>query len=240
MKKWYTAAVVFFALLLTFSGFNNRACAQLNSVDAYGGMHKFLNSYYPNPAPPMGWSTGLRYNADFSWEWAAIFAAGINNSTFNLSDSRDSAGGFLSSQVKNKYADFTVGLEWQWMTEMRTRLGGGRVSMRGSKNIIMANFKSYLMGGLNYQVLLNSPSSYSSKGVMNWFGGIGFEWYRLGKNAHHGNNAFVPFTEFVYYSNISKPYAIDIREQQILLNAFNIRFGVKYTFGFPEKKFAWK
>lgn len=157
-----------------------------------------------------------------------------------MATTRSISNALVPQAVTNTYADFTLGLEWQWMTEVRTRLGGGKVSMRGSKDIIMANFKSYLLGGLNYKMLVKSANDKSSKNVMNWTAGIGFEWFRIGKNAHHGNNAFVPFTEFIYCSNLSsQPYAEDLT-QKIMLKSFLIRFGVKYTFGFPEKKFAWK
>ncbi|MBC7863350.1 MAG: hypothetical protein IAF38_10270, partial [Bacteroidia bacterium] len=231
MLKPYKTLLLLSAIFL--SGIFSNLKAQLNSVDGYFGINNFLNNYYP-AKQPMGWNAGARYNIDLSWEFGLILGGGINNSTFNLATTRDLAGAAVPVALKHTYADITLGLEWQWMTEIRTRMQGGPTKARGSKEIMFANFKSYLVGGIDYKFAMNTPSTYSNKNVMNWFAGIGFEWYRFGKNAHHGSNAIVPFTEVVYYKNISKPYATDITEKAISLNAYYIRFGVKYTFGFSQ------
>jgi hypothetical protein len=229
-----------FLACILFSGICLTGKSQLNSVDAYGGPHKILNPAYPTPAQALGWTYGARYNLDFSWEWAALFSAGIDKTSYAIATGKDVTNNNLTVLSKNTYVDFGVGIEWQWMTEIRTRMGGGKTSCRGSKAIIMAPFKSYFMGGLNYKMLIKSSDTYAGKSVLNWYAGMGFEWCRLGANASHGNNAFVPFTEFIYNSNMTNnPYSIDGLGNKISLTSVYVRFGVKYTFGFPEKKFAW-
>mgnify|MGYP003328372251 CR=1 FL=1 len=164
IKQFLVCAFAFICL--------SKSSAQLNSIDGYFGPHKFLNTYAADPKQPTGWTYGLRYNLDFSWEWAAMFSAGLDNSTINMATGRDILGKAVYTPVKSSYLDFGLGLEWQWMTEIRTRMGGGKVSMRGSKDIIMANFKSYLLGGLNYKMKMSSNSDYSAKSILNYYAGI--------------------------------------------------------------------
>jgi hypothetical protein len=39
-------------------------------------------------------------------------------------------------------------------------------------------------------------------------------------------------------NNFGSPYAT-YKTKGYFINGFNLRFGMKYTFGFKEKKFSW-
>jgi hypothetical protein len=206
--------------------------AQLNSVDGFYGMN-FLNSVNNKKNPsPSGTSYGIRYNQHVSWELNLCAAAAMSNSSFYIQD----------KLTNNSYLDFQFALQWQWLTEVRTRLAGGgkRQTCKGAKSIIFANFKSYLIGGIELRTLKNpvTTGDNSKSSLTNFFYGIGFDTYRFGKNAHHGSNAFVPFLEAYYMSNFGSPYAT-VDKTDYFINGFNLRFGMKYTFGFKEKKFSW-
>lgn len=211
--------------------------AQLNSFDVFGGMNMFNKSYYQKNPSPSGNSFGLRYNQHVSWELNACAAFAMSNSSFYMATEKNLAG----ELIKNDYLDFQFALQWQWLTEVRTRISGGgkRQTCKGAKSIIFANFKSYLIGGVELRTLKNSPSKLSNTSLTNFFYGIGFDTYRFGNNAHHGSNAFVPFLEVYYLSNFGAPYAKDYKKQDLFMNALNFRAGIKYTFGFKEKKFSW-
>jgi hypothetical protein len=239
MLKTTFFKIHFFLVWIFIFGCLSNLSAQLNSVDIYGGGHKFINPFYSSPTQPLGLSYGVRYNLDFSWEWAALLSVGVDKSSYSIAMKDIVSANSVTALSRNSYLDLGFGLEWQWMTEIRTRMGGGRPSCKGSKAIIMAPFKSYLMGGLNYKMLIKHSDDYSAKSVTNYYVGIGFEWFRIGANASHGNNALVPFTEIIYNANFGKAYSIDFLSNKIALRSILFRFGFKYTFGFPEKKFAW-
>ena len=221
-----------FYLVLTSTFLLLFAKGQLNSVDGFYGMN-FLNPVngIKNPSPS-GNSYGIRYNQHVSWELNLCAAAAMSNSSFYIQD----------DLKNNSYLDFQLALQWQWLTEVRTRLAGGgrRQTCKGAKSIIFANFKSYLIGGVELRTLKSPVTSgdYSNSSLTNFFYGIGFDTYRFGKNAHHGSNAFVPFLEAYYMSNFGSPYA-KAGKTDYFINGFNLRFGMKYTFGFKEKKFSW-
>jgi hypothetical protein len=213
---------------------------QLNSVDVFGGANFFTNSIYQKSPSPSGTSFGLRYNHHLSWELNATAAFAMSNSQFYLA-SFHSTEKTTTELIDNSYLDFQFALQWQWLTEVRTRMAGGgnRQTCKGAKAIIFANFKSYLILGAEMRKL-NSDSKYrSSSSVTNFFAGLGFDTYRFGRNAHHGSNAFVPFVEFYYANNFGTPYANDEAKKDLFLNHVNVRLGMKYTFGFKEKKFSW-
>jgi hypothetical protein len=214
--------------------------AQLNSLDVYGGMNLFTKSYYTKNPSPAGYSYGLRYNQHLSWELNGTAAFAMSKSAFYLATERD--GDKTTVELaSNSYMDLQVALQWQWLTEVRTRSAGGgrRQSCKGAKAIIFANFKSYLIGGLEMRMLSKSSYTYSRSAVTNFFAGIGFDTYRFGKNAHHGSNAFVPFVEAYYLMNFGTPYAVDVTKTGMFMDGLNFRAGMKYTFGFKEKKFSW-
>ena len=214
--------------------------AQLNSIDIFGGANFFMNSVYEKSPMPTGNSYGFRYNHHLSWELNATAAFAMSNSQFYLA-TQHTTEKTTTELMNNSYMDFQIALQWQWLTEIRTRMAGGgnRQTCKGAKAIIFANFKSYLIFGAEMRKLRSSASSYSSTSLTSFFGGIGFDTYRLGRNAHHGSNAFVPFLEFYYANNFGTPYAVDAAKKEIFLNYFNCRLGMKYTFGFKEKKFSW-
>lgn len=227
-----------FYLVLTSTFLLLFAKGQLNSVDGFYGMN-FLNSAngLKNPSPS-GNSYGIRYNQHVSWELNACASAAMSNSSFYLI--RDKEKG--PELTNNSYLDFQFALQWQWLTEVRTRIAGGgkRQTCKGAKSIIFANFKSYLIGGIELRALKSSSPNdkNSSSSLTNFFYGIGFDTYRFGKNAHHGSNAFVPFLEVYYMSNFGAPYA-KVDKIDYFINGLALRFGMKYTFGFKEKKFSW-
>ena len=234
MRKKIICIVPFFCL--TYSSL----FAQLNSIDAFGGINLLTTSYYQKNPSPTGNSFGFRYNQHVSWELNACAAFAMSNSAFYMATKKN-AETEISELIKNDYMDFQFALQWQWLTEVRTRIAGGgkRQTCKGAKSIIFANFKSYLIGGIELRSLRKSPSSFSNASLTNFFYGIGFDTYRFGRNAHHGSNAFVPFLEAYYVSNFGSPYAKDAAKKDIFMNGFNFRFGMKYTFGFKEKKFSW-
>ncbi len=214
--------------------------AQLNSIDLFGGMNLLNTSFYQKNPSPSGNSFGLRYNQHFSWELNGTVAAAMSKSRFYMATARDGEK-IVTTLAENSYLDFQVALQWQWLTEVRTRIAGGgkRQSCKGAKSIIFANLKSYLIAGIEMRTLTKSAISYSRSSVTNFLVGIGIDTYRFGKNAHHGSNAFVPFIEGYYLKNFGTPYAVDATGNELFMNGANFRLGIKYTFGFKEKKFSW-
>ena len=229
-------------LLLVMLFFSACTFAQLNSVDAFGGANFFTNAIYQKSPSPAGTSFGVRYNQHLSWELNATAAFAVSNSQFYIA-SEYSTEKTTVEMLNNSYLDFQFALQWQWLTEIRTRIAGGgnRQTCKGAKSIIFANFKSYLiLGGELRKLNSEARVKGTNTSVTSFFAGIGFDTYRFGRNAHHGSNAFVPFVEFYYANNFGTPYAIDVAKQELFLNHVNCRLGMKYTFGFKEKKFSWR
>lgn len=233
MKKISARTLLIASVLLSTAMF-----AQLNSADVYGGMHFFTKDYYAKNPSPAGSSYGLRYNHHLSWELNGTAAFAMSKSSFYLATEKDAATE-KAELITNSYLDVQIALQWQWLTEIRTRMGGGKRTCKGAKAIIFANIKSYLIGGIEMRFINKTPSNLSLSPVTNFFGGIGLDTYRFGKNAHHGSNAFVPFIEVYYSNNFGTPFAKDAAKTQIFMNSINARIGMKYTFGFKEKKFSW-
>jgi hypothetical protein len=237
MKKHLYAVALSFLSLIIFNGLH----AQLNSVDVFGGMNMLTTSYYSKNPSPSGYSFGLRYNQHLSWELNGTAAVAMSKSSFYVATS-EGENRSADQLINNSYIDLQFALQWQWLTEVRTRMAGGgrKQSCKGAKAIIFANFKSYLIAGIDYRVNTKSDPATDAKvgNVTNFIGGIGFDTYRLGRNAHHGSNAFVPFVEGYYMLNFGSPYAT-VSKTQLFMNGLNFRLGMKYTFGFKEKKFSW-
>ena len=236
MKNFRHLKSILYAIVSFF--FFSSAYAQLNSFDVFGGANFFTSSVYQKSPSPAGNSFGLRYNHHLSWELNATAAFSMSNSQFYVCTQKES---LKTDLLNNNYMDFQFALQWQWLTEVRTRMAGGgnRQTCKGAKSIIFSNFKSYLIFGAEMRRLRSDAKFGSNPSLTNFFAGIGFDTYRLGPNAHHGSNAFVPFLEFYYANNFGTPYATDAAQKEIFLNHINCRLGMKYTFGFKEKKFSW-
>jgi hypothetical protein len=200
------------------------AYGQLSSLEAFGEYTGVCN-------PGIRWNAthafGIRFNQKIGWTWSGNIAIGSTITNFNVAPQTSN---FLTD-VSNRYNFLQLGANYHILTALRT-LKAGWSDSKWSNTIALKGFKWYLCGGAEFLQLKQTTDKLSYSKVSNIYFGTGFEIYRLGKGSFRRFPAFVPFSEFRYYRNISGGY-YPAEKYNVIFDKISVVLGLKYTFGLP-------